>query len=321
MPRAIVTRFRTPGQILWQTAEEFVSDRCPQMAASISFYALFSLPPLLVLLIMLVEPFLDPDVVVGIIEQEAAAFLGPRGAEQIEMLLENVTRPGQGGPIAATLGIGAFLFGATAAFGQLQEALNAAWQVAPNPERGGIANFLLKRVLSFAMILAIGVLLVSTLVLSTLLGAFGDSLELLAGWIPRAPVMRAIDACVTFTVVTLLFSSMYRFLPDARVGWGAAMRGGVATAILFTMGKTAIGYYLGQSDPGSAFGAAGSLAMVLIWIYYSSMILLVGAELTQVWMRARGEPIQPQSGAIRVVVKHERYAPGEQPEEEEGGKE
>jgi membrane protein len=320
MTRAIVSRLRTPGQVVRHTIEEFLADRCPQMAAAISFYALLSLPPLLVLVIMLIEPVLEPERVEALIQAEVGDLIGPEGAEQVRMLIENVSRPGQGGILAAVLGTAAFLFGATAAFGQLQAALNAAWQVGPDPERGDVMNFLLKRALSFAMIIALGALLLGSLVISTLLSAFADTLEALALGLPSPAILRGVDFAISFTVLSFLFAAMYRFLPDARVRWASALRGGLVTALLFAVGKFAIGHWLGRSDPGSAFGAAGSLAMLLLWIYYSAMILLLGAEITQVWMRRRGEPIEPKKGAIRVIIKQERYQPGEEPLEEADAK-
>jgi membrane protein len=314
MPARILGFGKRSGRLFWQTIQEFLADGCPQMAAAISFYMLFSLPPLLVLITMLVEPFLDAATVVAIMEQEAGNMIGPQAAAQVELLLENVTRPGQGGALAAVLGIGAFLFGATAAFGQLQAALNTAWRVGPDPSRGDVMNFLIKRALSFAMISVIGVMLILTLIMSTVLGAFGDTLELISPRIPSADLLRIADAAVSFTIATLLFAGMFRYLPDARVGWRAAAQGGAVTAVLFTAGKVGVGYWLGSTDAGSAFGAAGSLALVLIWIYYSSMILLFGAELTQVWMKKRGEPIEPKEGAVRIIRQQEQFVRKGKPE-------
>src|SRR5690606_37347843 len=134
-------RLRVAGRVAWLTIDGFFSDQCPQMAAAISFYTLLSLPPLLVSVILLVEPFLATETIVTVIEGQARELVGPAGADQIVFLLENATRPGQGGPFAAALGIGAFAFGATVAFAQLQAALNAAWQVGPDPERGDVVNF------------------------------------------------------------------------------------------------------------------------------------------------------------------------------------
>jgi len=301
---------KKPRSLLLQAVQDFLGDHCPQMAAAISFYALFSLPPLLVLVILVVEPILDAETVVSILQREAGQLMGPQGAAQVETLVENVSRPGQGGPIAAILGTGAFLFGATAAFGQLQAALNAAWRVGPDPRRGDVRNFLIKRALSFVMILCVGVLLLLTFLLSALLGAFGDVLELIAPGLPSAGLLRVADASVSLALVTILFGAMFRYLPDARVRWHAALIGGGVTAVLFTAGKAGIGYWLGRTGAGSAFGAAGSLAMVLIWIYYSAMIVLFGAELTQVWMRHRGDPIEPSEGAVRIIRQQEHVIRG-----------
>jgi membrane protein len=306
MPVRIVSEAaRNAGGFLWETLQEFMGDNCPQMAGALSFYTLFSLPPLLVLIIMMIEPFLDAQAAIEAFEWEITAFLGPGGAAQVQMLLEHVRRPGEGDPLAATLGVAAFLFGATAAFAQLQNALNTAWQVAPDPRRGDLKNFLLKRLLSFAMILAIGFLLLTSLVLSALLTAFGDVLAALTPRPLSGAVLWATNTLVTFAVMTLLFAAMFKFLPDAVVRWRHVLVGGTVTALLFTLGKAGIGLYLGQADPGSVYGAAGSLAVVLIWIYYSSMILFWGAEFTQVWARRRGMPIVPIPGAVRIVETRE----------------
>ncbi len=314
-------RALSAGRVVWRTINEFLRDGCPQMAAAISFYTLLSLPPLLVVVILFVGPFISAETVVAVIEQEAQELIGTAGAEQIGVLLENAARPGQGGPLAATFGAIAFVFGATAAFSQLQGALNAAWQVGPDPERGDVINFLIKRLFSFLMILGIGILIAASLILSALVTAFGAALETVIPAAPSAAILRLVEVGVSFTVLACVFTLMLRLLPDAKVSWSSALLGGVVTALLFTVGKTLIASYLGQSDPASAYGAAGSLALVLLWIYYSSMILLLGAEFTQVWMSRRGDPIQPVEGAVRVIRRQERYLPEERPELEEGAKE
>jgi membrane protein len=297
---------KTAGRMIWETTTEFMADGCPQMAGALSFYTLFSMPPLLVLIIMMMEPFLDPQAAIDACREEIATFLGPGGAGQVQSLLEHVQRPGEGSPVAVAAGIGAFLFGATAAFAQLQNALNASWQVGPDPKRGDVTNFLLKRILSFAMILGIGFLLLTSMVLSTILALFGDILEEVTPDALTGTVIATINELISFAVVTLLFASMFKFLPDAVVVWRDALVGALVTAVLFTLGKTGIGLYLGQTDPGSVYGAAGSLAVVLIWIYYSSMILFWGAEFTRVWARWRGFPIHPVPGAVRITRQQER---------------
>ncbi len=307
MPLAsTISALKTAGKLAWETINDFIAAGCPQMAAALSYYTLFSLPPLLILLILFIEPFLDPDTVTRIMQQQIGGLLGPEGATQIETMLRNVSRPGEGGPLATGLSLAVFAFGGTVAFAQLQFSLNTAWQVGPDPTRGDIKNFVLKRVLSFAMILAIGFLLLVSLVLSALLTAFGDVLAALAPEAVSVAVLEAINSLIAFTVITLLFTATFKLLPDAIVAWRDALLGGVVTALLFNLGRFLIGLYLGQSDPGSVYGAAGSLAVVLVWIYYSSMIVLLGAEFTQVWARYRGSPIIPEPGAVRIIQTQER---------------
>jgi len=297
---------KSAGAVAWQTVEKFMRDNCPQMAGALSFYTLFTLPPLLVLVIMITEPFLEPQAVIETFREEIRALLGPDGAAQVEALLLNLRRPGMGGPAAAAASILAFLFGMTAAFAQLQGALNAAWQVGPDPQRGDVKNFLLKRLISFAMILTIAFLLLVSLILDAVLAAFGDYLgTLLPGGLTGA-LLSATHITVSFAIITFLFAAMFKLLPDAVVAWRHALVGGLVTAVLFTLGRIGIGFYLGQADPGSVYGAAGSLAVVLIWVYYSSIILFLGAEFTMVWALRRGFPIRPVPGAVRIVLTQER---------------
>jgi membrane protein len=182
----------------------------------------------------------------------------------------------------------------------------------------------LKRILSFAMILAIGFLLLVSLVISALLAAFGDVLAALHVGALTGAILLTLNELISFVVVMLLFAAMFKLLPDAVVTWGHALVGGTVTAVLFTLGRMGIGMYLGQADPGSVYGAAGSLAVVLIWVYYSSMILFFGAEFTQVWAGYRGTPIRPVPGAVRIVQTQERVereeAPAEHPASKERGR-
>ena len=199
-------RALSAGRVVWRTINEFLRDGCPQMAAAISFYTLLSLPPLLVVVILFVGPFISAETVVAVIEQEAQELIGTAGAEQIGVLLENAARPGQGGPLAATFGAIAFVFGATAAFSQLQGALNAAWQVGPDPERGDVINFLIKRLFSFLMILGIGILIAASLILSALVTAFGAALETVIPAAPSAAILRLVEVGVSFTVLACVFT-------------------------------------------------------------------------------------------------------------------
>ena len=294
--------------ILKQSVREFVDDDAPTMAAALSYYTVFSLPPLLVLLVLLLGQILDPQDIQGTVENQIRGAMGPEGAEQIRTILANADRPGSGNIIATIISLVALVFGATGVFGQLQAALNRAWEVGPDPDQGGIKSFLMKRVFSLGMVLALAFVLLVSLILSASLSAFGGQL---ARFLPEGlsePVLHAINFAISFGVITLLFAAIFKVLPDAEMAWRDVWVGAAATALLFVLGKFLLGLYLGRSNPGEAFGAAGALALMLVWIYYSSMIVFLGAEFTQAWANARGQGIRPEPGAVRVVkeIRHER---------------
>jgi membrane protein len=283
-----------------ETFGEFGQDDGPSLAAALSYYAVFSLPPLLILLMTILGAVLDPADVQKLVTGQIGAALGP-GAAQLREILANVQRPGNNGGLAGLVGIGGLLFGATGAFIQLQSALNRIWEVRPDPARSDVRTFFTKRLLSFGMLLTIGFLLLVSLVLSALLEAFGD---VITGMLPGAFsgfLLRVITDGISLLVIAGLFALMFRYVPDARVSWTDARVGALVTAVLFTIGKLALSLYLGRSDPGSAFGAAGALALLLVWIYYSAIILFMGAEFTEVWARRHGRTIEPERGAVRVV--------------------
>jgi membrane protein len=294
--------------IVKQSVRDFIDDDAPTMAAALSYYTVFSLPPLLVLLLLLLGAVLDPQDIQGTVEGQIRGLMGPEGGEQIRTIIANADRPGSGGLLTTVLGIVFLVLGATGVFGQLQAALNKAWEVAPDPEQGGFKSFLMKRVFSVGMVLALAFVLLVSLVLSAVLSAFGDSL---ARFLPdgiSGPLLEAVNFAISLGVITLLFAAIFKVLPDATIAWRDVWVGAAATALLFTVGKFALGLYLGRSNPGQAFGAAGALALMLVWIYYSSMIVLLGAEFTQMWANRRGQGIRPEKGAVRVVqeTRHER---------------
>lgn len=294
------------GALLERTVFAFLGDECPRFAAALSYYTVFSLPPLLVLVLALVGAVVDPQQVQDLMNSQVGGLIGPEGAAQIQEIIRSAKRPGQGVTFAALLGIAALLFGATAAFAQLQDALNAAWGVKPDPERGDVKNFLLKRVFSFGMIVGVGFLLLVSLVVSAALTAMGDMLGRIAPAGISGVLLQTLNQLVSFLIIALLFAAVFKVVPDAVIAWRDVAVGAAATALLFVIGKFLIGLYLGNSSPGSAYGAAGSLALILLWIYYSSMILLLGAEFTQVWANAHGARIRPAKGAVRVRSEDER---------------
>lgn len=300
----------------------FMDDEAPRLAAALSFYTVFSLPPLLILVIMIAGLVWDAEDVQGRIVQEMGGVVGPRGAEQIRNMIRHADRPGSGGSLTTALSVGALVFGATGAFGQLQNALNRAWGVRKDPEKGSVLALVTSRVLSFAMILVIAFLLMVSLVLSAVLTSAGESVAALLPAPIGQGTLWTLDAALSLLVFTLLFMAMYRVLPDARVEWGDVWRGALATAVLFVAGKFLLGLYIARTDPGSAYGAAGSLAVILVWIYYSAMIFLLGAEFTQAHAELRGGGIRPDADAVRIVregrrkagTRAERTRPGRRPQ-------
>ena len=208
----------SPWQLLKETVRDFVDDDCPSMAAALSYYTVFSLPPLLVLLLLLLGALLDPQDVQGTLETRIRVLMGPAGGDQIRTILAHAQRPGSG-IMATALGAVALVAGAAGVFGQLQAALNKAWKVAPDPQRGGTRQFLLKRAFSLGMVLGLAFVLLVSLVLSAMLSAFSDSLARLLPQGLSATLLQGINFAVSFGVTALLFAAIFKVLPDARIAW------------------------------------------------------------------------------------------------------
>ena len=286
-----------------ETFKEFFEDEITWKAAALSYFTVFAIAPLLLILLQLASFIWDPAQVRDALTGQFQALMGQDVARQVETMMtsaEEKTASGSGARLV--LSIAGLLFGATGAFVSLQTALNRAWEVEPDPRRGGIKNFITKRFLSLGMVLGIAFLLLVSLAATAALGAVGEAVFGGFGDI----VAKTLDFVLTFAVISLLFAAMFKVLPDAKVGWRDVWVGAVATALLFVIGKFLIGLYIGQSDPGSTFGAAGALAVLLVWIYYAAVILLLGAEFTQAWMKFHGREIEPEEGAVRVVETKER---------------
>ena len=280
--------------------KEVVDDECPAMSAAIAYYTVFSLPPLLVIIVALAGLFFGADTITDAIAEQVTSSVGPSAGEEIRSMIEQAGGAFGGSWFAKLGGIAALLFGATGAFAQLQQSLNRAWEVEPDPEQGGLKNLILKRILSLGMVLTIAFFLLVSLVLSAVIAALGAIVD---GYAPSGLVefgLQVAGFVVSLGIITALFASMFRVLPDAEVAWKDVWQGAFVTALLFTIGKTLIGIYLAKSDPGSAFGAAGSLVLLLVWIQYSALILLVGAEFTQLWAKRYGQGIRPDEDAVHV---------------------
>lgn len=290
--------------LVTDTANDFITHDCQSLAAALAYYTVFALPPLLVLVITIVGFVWNPRQVEGQVQKEMAELIGPQGAGYIQTMVRQAGQFGSG--LTAALGAIVLVVGATGLFAQLQWSLNRVWEVQPDPAQGGLKNFILKRILSFGMILAIAFLLLVSLIISAILSAFGQYIaNLLSGDISNT-FLQAANFTISLVVITILFAAMFRWLPDARTAWKDVIFGAVVTTLLFLLGRTLIGLYLGNTNLGSAYGAAGSLVLVLIWIYYSSMILLLGAEFTHVWARRHGK-VEPVDGAVRVEQRTIRH--------------
>lgn len=266
---------------LWRTiqraASAWQSHEGTRLAASLSLYSLLSLAPLVILSVAIASLVFDRSAAQNALMREIGSLMGPIGAQAIQAVIEHENTP-QANSIASVIGVAALLIGASSVFGELQSALNKIWEVKPSRRSGPVA-FAKSRLFSFAMVLAIGFLLLVSLVLSTGLAAFGDYFSARLA-IPK-PLLSLTNALVSLVGIVVLVALIMRYVPDARIRWKDVWQGALATALLFTLGKALLGIYLGKAAVGSAYGAAGSLIVVIVWVYYSAMIFYFGAEFTR----------------------------------------
>lgn len=272
-------------KLLRETFTQWNADGAPRLAAALAYYTAFSVAPLLVIVIAIVGFVVNQEAARADILAQVNAQLGPEAAELIAGLIDNAMQPGQG-LISTALSVAALLLGALGVFSNLQAALNSIWNVAPEQQAGGIGVFLRDKLLSFAMLLMVGFLLLVSLALTTALSVAN---AYLVEWLPAAQALAgALNTLVSVLVTTLLFGLIFRVLPNVRLTWRDVLPGALLTALLFTAGRGLLAVYLATSAPASAYGAAGAFVVVLIWIYYSAQILLFGAEFTQVYTRRYG---------------------------------
>jgi len=287
---------------LQRTVTEFTEDQCTVMAAALAYYAIFSLAPLMVIAISLAGWIFDPSDVQGEVRRQIKTVAGSEAADEINTLITRASAR-ENGWLAGAAGGVALLLGASGVFLQIQTALNRAWDVTVDPERSGIKAFITQRLLSFSMVLVITFLLLTSLTVSAALSAFGEFIADLTPPGVGQTLIFALHSLFSFGVIVLLFAAMFKFLPDAEVPWKSVWFGATVTALLFVIGKVALSIGLSQSNLATTFGQAGSLAFILTWIYYSSMIFLLGAEFSQVWARRRGWDMRPVEGAVKVTNK------------------
>jgi len=285
--------------LLKQTFDEWNADRAPRLAAALSYYTVFSIAPFLIVVIAVAGLVAGRDAVRGRLDEQIQGLVGREGADMIQELVQNTGKPSDN-ILASIIGIATLLLGAGGVFGQLQEALNTVWGVQPKPGRG-ILGTIKDRFLSFTMVLGVGFLLMVSLIVSAAVTAAGAYVQRL---LPGTDfVLQAINFLISFGVVTLLFAMMFKILPDVKVKWQDVWIGAGFTSLLFSIGKTLIGLYLGNSGVLSTYGAAGSLIVILLWVFYSAQILLFGAEFTQVYAQRYGSHIRPAENAVAVTAE------------------
>jgi len=299
---------RAAFDLLKTTYTEWSEDKASRLAAALAYYTAFSVAPLLLISIALAGFFFGEEAARGQLFAQLNGLLGNEGAAAIETAVQNSSQEGGAGTLATIIGLVTLLWSASNVFGQLQEALNTIWEVQPDPHAGIMAT-IKRRFLSMTMVLGIGFMLLVSLVMSAALGVVGNFFNnLLPG---GAVVWQVVNFIISFGVVMLLFAAIYKVLPDATIKWGDVWVGAAFTALLFTVGKLVIGLYLGHASVGSTFGAAGSLLVFLVWVYYSAQILFFGAEFTQVYARMYGSRIVPTEDAIAMdeVVRADQGMP------------
>ena len=286
---------KTVWSLLKQTVTEWNQDQATVLAAALAYYTIFALAPTLIIVVAVAGLVFGQGEAQQALLDQVAAAVGSDVAGVLRTLLQNTAQSGSG-VLATLIGVALLIFGATGLFAQLQNALNRVWGVKPNPS-AGLMNMLRTRVLSLGMVLVIGFLLLVSLLLSTALDVVNGYFS---GLLPGEETLwQALNFVLSTAVIALLFAMIFKYLPDAQVTWRDVSVGALVTALLFSLGKFLISYYIGSSSAASTYGAAGSLVVLLLWIYYSAQILLFGAEFTQVYGRRFGSGIQPAEYAVR----------------------
>ena len=287
--------------LLKETVREWLEDGANRLAAALAYYTTFSLAPLLILLIAIAGLVGGREAAQNQTMAQVQDLLGADGREFVESMIESASRPETG--LAATfIGAVTLLFGALGVFGELQNSLNTIWEVKPKPAKNlldGIRRFVIKRLLSFTMVLGIGFLLLASLVISAAIAALGEYIS--NRWLMADFWLQLLNFAISFVVITLLFAMLFKFLPEIKIAWKDVWLGAMVTSALFSLGKFFIGLYLGRSQVGNTFGAAGSLAILLIWVYYSAQILFFGAEFTQVYSSRYGSRIVPDPDVVKLT--------------------
>jgi membrane protein len=284
--------------LLKQAAWDWFDDSAPTLGAAVAYYTVFSLAPLFVIAVAIAGLVFGREAAQGQIFEQLRAMIGETSAAAMEDVVESANSQPRTGVFATIVGFVALIVGASGVFAQLQASLNAIWRVEPKPGRG-IWGLIQDRVLSFGFILIVGFLLLISLILTTIIAFIG---EWFGGFVPGVETfIQILNAILSLVVITLLFAMIFKFLPDVKIAWRDVWVGALITAGLFTAGKEVLGLYLGKSGVASSYGAAGSLIVLLLWVYYSAQIVFFGAEFTKAYANKFGSRVIPAENAVAVT--------------------
>jgi membrane protein len=296
-------RLPLPLRLGWTAIKGWSKDNVPRLGASLAYYTLFALSPILVIAIAIAGSVFGAEAVRGQIVGEIDGLIGRQGAEAVQALLQGAHRD-QTGTLAVIIGSITLIVASSGAFLELQHALNTIFKVKTDPQKSGIERLLISRLRSFGLVVSIGFLLMVSLLVSAALSALGTRIQESEFGGPL--LLQGLNMLVSLAVMTLLFSVIYRVLPDVRLAWRDVWTGALVTSLLFSIGKFLIGLYLGQSSVASSYGAAGSVVVLLVWVYYSAQVVLLGAEFTRVYSEHRrgGQEPAPNELARRDASAH-----------------
>lgn len=276
---------------LWLDAEAFIH------AAALAFFTIFSVAPIMIVAVTVVGVVFGPDAAQGQLALQLESLIGAEAAATVQMAVE-ASRIENSGILPTLIGLGTILAGATTVFAQMKISLNAIWGVSPRPTRSGVLVLVMARLLSLAVVLLMSIVMMSSLLLSVVASALVRFAE---QWLPiPSLLLLGLDSGISLVVVTLLFATIFRVLPDVVLEWRDVWLGALVTGMLFTLGRGLIAWYLATTATASTYGAAGSLVLLLLWVHYSALILLFGAAFTRASLQARGLEVQPRATAVRV---------------------
>ena len=285
-----------------RAVHNFFADECSTRAAAIAYYAVFSVPPALLIIIYIAGLKYGQSAAAGQISSQLESFIGPQAAGQIEAIISNAAQQKNGGLIASLIGLAALIYASTTAFAQLQQALNRAWSV--EPDDSSFWSLVKKRLIPFLLVIAAGLVLMASMVFGTVVSAFGDALSFQV----KGDLDYVLELLVPWGVISFLVAVVFKVLPDARVRWKDVMVGAILSGALLVLAKYGLTMYLSRASFASSYGAAGSLAILLLWLYVSAIILLIGAEFTRAWAQAHGRDVEPTQDAHKISPEWRRAA-------------